>query len=89
MSSACASTASAGAPPSSACRPGRAGRSIATRAYFPATLDAAVAQKARWMTGIALAGWDRLGWSGGLAERWMRLRDRQSVLAALVLAPPI
>ena len=43
-------------------------------------------QKARWMTGIALAGWDRLGWRGGLAERWMRLRDRQSVLAALVLA---
>ena len=59
---------------------------IATREYFPATLDAAVAQKARWMTGIALAGWDRLGWSGGLAERWMRLRDRQSLLAALVLA---
>jgi adsorption protein B len=62
-----------------------AGTLIATRAFFPATLDAAVAQKARWMTGIALAGWDRLGWSGGFAERWMRLRDRQSVLAALVL----
>lgn len=59
---------------------------VATREYFPATLDAAVAQKARWMTGIALAGWDRLGWAGGLAERWMRLRDRQSLLAALVLA---
>jgi adsorption protein B len=59
---------------------------VATREYFPATLDAAVAQKARWMTGIALAGWDRLGWTGGLAERWMRLRDRQSLFAALVLA---
>jgi bacteriophage N4 adsorption protein B len=59
---------------------------VATREYFPATLEAAVAQKARWMTGIALAGWDRLGWSGGLAERWMRLRDRVSPLAALVLA---
>lgn len=67
--------------------PGGAGRSmIATREHFPATLDAAVAQKARWMIGIALAGWDRLGWSGGLAERWMRLRDRQSLLAAMVLA---
>ena len=63
--------------------PGR--EMVATRAYFPATLEAAVAQKSRWMTGIALAGWDRLGWSGGLAERWMRLRDRQSPLAALVL----
>lgn len=37
------------------------------------------------MTGIALSGWDRLGWSGGIAERWMRLRDRQSVLAAILL----
>lgn len=59
---------------------------VATREYFPAALEAAVAQKARWMTGIALAGWDRLGWSGGLAERWMRLRDRQSPIAALVMA---
>jgi bacteriophage N4 adsorption protein B len=65
---------------------GKSGALVATREYFPATLEAAVAQKARWMTGIALAGWDRLGWSGGLAERWMRLRDRQSPLAALVLS---
>jgi glycosyl transferase family 2 len=58
---------------------------VATREYFPGTLTASVAQKARWMTGIALAGWDRLGWSGGVAERWMRLRDRQSLLAALFM----
>jgi len=63
--------------------PGRP--SVATRGYFPARLAAAVNQKARWMVGIALAGWDRLGWTGGLAERWMRMRDRQSVLAALIL----
>jgi bacteriophage N4 adsorption protein B len=61
------------------------GTLIATREFFPGTLRAAVAQKARWMTGIALCGWDRLGWSGGWAERWMRLRDRQSLLAALLL----
>ena len=59
---------------------------VATREYFPGTLGAAVRQKARWMTGIALSGWDRLGWSGGIAERWMRLRDRQSLLAAILLA---
>jgi adsorption protein B len=58
---------------------------VATREYFPGTLAASVRQKARWMTGIALSGWDRLGWSGGAAERWMRLRDRQSLLAALLL----
>ena len=58
---------------------------VATREYFPGTIAAAVRQKARWMTGIALSGWDRLGWAGGAAERWMRLRDRQSLLAALLL----
>lgn len=66
-------------------RTARGGGLVATREYFPGTLAAAVRQKARWMTGIALSGWDRLGWSGGGAERWMRLRDRQSLLAALLL----
>lgn len=65
---------------------GEDGRIVATREYFPGTLGASVRQKARWMTGIALSGWDRLGWSGGMAERWMRLRDRQSLLAAILLA---
>lgn len=64
--------------------PGRP--AVATRALFPGDRNAAINQKARWMTGIALSGWDRLGWGGGLAERWMRMRDRQSVLAAIVLA---
>lgn len=59
---------------------------IATREYFPDTFAAAVRQKARWMIGIALAGWDRLGWTGGWREGWMRLRDRRAALAALVLA---
>jgi adsorption protein B len=66
-------------------RAGPGGAMVATREYFPATLTAAVSQKARWMRGIALSGWERLGWSGGAAERWMRMRDRQSVLAALLL----
>jgi adsorption protein B len=58
---------------------------VATRGHFPATLGAAVRQKARWLGGIALAGWDRLGWGGGLGERWMRMRDRRGPLAALLL----
>jgi adsorption protein B len=49
-------------------------------------LGAAVRQKTRWMHGIAYQGWDRLGWSGRLGERWMRLRDRSGPLTALVLA---
>jgi bacteriophage N4 adsorption protein B len=58
---------------------------VATRAYFPATFEAAIRQKTRWITGIALAGWDRLRWRGGILECWMRLRDRRSILAACVL----
>lgn len=66
---------------------GEDGTLIATRAYFPARLDEAVRQKARWVHGIALQGWDRLGWGdGSLAERWMRMRDRRGPMAALVLA---
>jgi adsorption protein B len=65
-------------------RPGERGV-VASRGHFPATLGDAVRQKARWLGGIALAGWDRLGWSGGWGERWMRLRDRRGPLAALLL----
>jgi adsorption protein B len=61
------------------------GRLVATRACFPPTWPEAVVQKSRWIHGIALQGWDRLGWTGGPAERWMRLRDRRGPLSALVL----
>src|SRR5213078_118469 len=61
------------------------GAIVASRGHFPATLGSAVRQKARWLGGIALAGWDRLGWSGGPGERWMRMRDRRGPLAALLL----
>lgn len=63
-----------------------AGRLIATRACFPARLDHAVRQKTRWVHGIAFQGWDRLGWSRRPSETWMRLRDRQGPLNAIVLA---
>ncbi|MWV27295.1 glycosyl transferase family protein [Aurantiacibacter rhizosphaerae] len=64
---------------------GENGHLIATRAYFPEKLGHAVRQKARWMHGIALQGWDRLGWTGGPGEWWMRLRDRRGPLSAVVL----
>lgn len=62
------------------------GRLIATRAYFPSSMQAAIRQKARWINGIALQSWDRLGWSGSPATFWMQLRDRRGPLAALLLA---
>ena len=58
---------------------------VSSRGHFPASLGDAVRQKARWLGGIAFAGWDRLGWRGGIGERWMRMRDRRGPLAALVI----
>ncbi|HEV2598437.1 glycosyl transferase family protein [Sphingopyxis sp.] len=75
---------------------GRTGTPIVSRGAFPGRIDAAVRQKARWVAGIALAGWDHLGWPGarqGIGPspgrnwlaRWMLWRDRRAPLAALVL----
>jgi adsorption protein B len=64
--------------------PSRQGR-VQVNAHFPASLEAAVRQKARWIIGIALAGYDRLGWGGGFAETWMRLRDRRALVSAMLL----
>jgi bacteriophage N4 adsorption protein B len=61
------------------------GEPVCVRAHFPGNLSEAVRQKTRWITGIALAGWDRTGWAGGPAEWWMRWRDRRSILAALLI----
>lgn len=64
------------------------GELVAVREFFPAKLGDAVRQKARWMTGIALSGWDRLGWGRTLdwREHWMRMRDRRGPIGVLILA---
>ena len=61
------------------------GHLIGTRSYFPDTVATSVRQKTRWMHGICLQGWDRLGWRGSMADIWMSIRDRRSPLIALVL----
>lgn len=61
------------------------GRLVGTRACFPATFKTSVRQKARWLTGIALAGWDNLRWHGSLSQKWMLLHDRRSIFAAIIL----
>lgn len=66
------------------------GQLVATQEFFPNNLHDAVRQKARWMVGIGLAGWDRLGWckgwKGSWRENWMRLRDRKASFGALIVA---
>jgi adsorption protein B len=64
---------------------GEDGELIATRAYFPNQLDHVVRQKTRWVHGIALQGWDRMGWSSRPSEIWMRIRDRRGPLTSFVL----
>lgn len=62
------------------------GALVATREFFPSTIEAATRQKTRWLIGIAFQGWERLGWQLRPAELWMRLRDRRGPLTAVVLA---
>ena len=64
----------------------RHGQLVATQEFFPEKLEDAIRQKSRWMAGISLSGWDRLGWGNGWRENWMRLRDRKASFAAIVLA---
>jgi adsorption protein B len=50
---------------------------IATREYFPKSFHASVRQKSRWTLGIAFQGWENLGWSGSLLDRYFLFRDRK------------
>lgn len=58
---------------------------MGTRACFPDSLNTSVRQKTRWLTGIALAGWDRIGWQANWAQKWMLVHDRRPIFAAIVL----
>lgn len=60
------------------------GELIATREFFPGDLEGAIRQKSRWLTGIALSGWDRIGWAGDWRARWMLLRDRKGLSTAAI-----
>ncbi len=62
------------------------GALVATRSFFPAELATAVRQKTRWIHGIALQEWDRMGWTAHPLDCWMRLRDRRGPMTALVLS---
>jgi bacteriophage N4 adsorption protein B len=60
----------------------KTGRSevIATREYFPRKFGAALQQRTRWVTGICLQGWERLGWRGSAMDRYWFWRDRKALL---------
>ncbi|MGX1098824.1 glycosyl transferase family protein [Amorphus sp. MBR-141] len=57
---------------------------MCVREYFPDTFRTAYRQKARWTLGIALQGWQQIGWRGGLAERYLLFRDRKGLVTSFV-----
>jgi len=54
---------------------------VVTREFFPASWNAALRQRTRWVTGIALQGWQRFGWSGKPGEVYWLWRDRKGLIA--------
>jgi adsorption protein B len=62
----------------------RHGRAIATREYFPRGFRQAVAQRSRWVTGIALQSWEFHSARETLRHGYWFWRDRKSLIGNLV-----
>jgi len=57
---------------------------LCVREFFPDTLRTAFRQKGRWTLGIGLQGWEQMGWSGSLADRYVLFRDRKGVVTSFI-----
>lgn len=57
---------------------------VATREYFPRRAANAIRQRTRWVTGIALQGWERHGWRCGWRQIYWLWRDRKGLLGNLL-----
>lgn len=55
---------------------------VATKEFFPDKFSTSVRQKARWMLGISLMGWQQLGWFGSAVNRYYLFRDRKALFTA-------
>jgi len=55
---------------------------VATREFFPQTWAAALKQRTRWVIGISLQGWERLGWKGSAGEIYWLWRDRKGLIGS-------
>jgi bacteriophage N4 adsorption protein B len=59
----------------------RGGRDfVVTRELFPQKWGAALRQRTRWVMGIALQGWQRLGWPAKPRELYWLWRDRKGLI---------
>jgi adsorption protein B len=61
----------------------RYGRPMATREYFPRNCAAAVRQRTRWITGIALQSWEFHSARETLRQLYWFWRDRKSLIGSL------
>ncbi|VVO31043.1 hypothetical protein PS723_04994 [Pseudomonas fluorescens] len=57
---------------------------LCVREFFPDTFRTAFRQKARWTLGIGLQGWEQVGWTGSLANRYLLFRDRKGIVTAFI-----
>jgi adsorption protein B len=57
---------------------------VATREYFPRNFRAALAQRTRWVTGIALQSWARFGWKVSPRQYYWLWRDRKGLVGNLL-----
>ena len=53
---------------------------LCVREYFPNTFRTSYRQKARWILGIALQGWQQLGWSRSMKANYFMMRDRKALI---------
>jgi adsorption protein B len=62
----------------------RYGRALATREYFPRAFAAAVRQRTRWITGIALQSWEFHTPRETLQQLYWFWRDRKGLIGSLI-----
>ena len=57
---------------------------LGVREFFPCTFRTAYRQRARWILGIGLQGWETIGWKGDMKAKYFMFRDRKGLLTSLV-----
>lgn len=57
---------------------------LCVREFFPNRFRAAYRQKARWVLGISLQGWQQLGWQGPPTVRLQLYRDRKALFTPFI-----
>jgi glycosyl transferase family 2 len=54
---------------------------VATREFFPKSLEASIKQKTRWVYGINFEAMHKLGWEGDFWDRYFFIHDRKGMIA--------